>query len=200
MIKKIIFSILFLSILSYFLMDRIFNHTAPEDISLHLLVEEDAPIPITVNTSTTEKPNILFIVVDDLRPELGCYGATHIQSPNIDRLASEGTLFQRAYCNIPVCGASRASLLTGLRPTRTRFLNYQAQVDKEAPSTITLPKHFKNNGYQTISNGKVFHHAKDALDSWNEVWVPDANGKTWRDYVLPENIEKDKKLTGSTAY
>ena len=65
---------------------------------------------------STEQPNILFIVVDDLRPQLGCYGKELISSPNIDRLAAEGTRFDRSYCNVPVCGASRASLMTGLRP------------------------------------------------------------------------------------
>ena len=59
------------------------------------------------------QPNVLFIAVDDLRPELGCYGAQHIHSPNIDALASKATLFKNSYCNIPVCGASRASILTG---------------------------------------------------------------------------------------
>jgi hypothetical protein len=66
------------------------------------------------DSSSDSQPNVLFIVVDDLRPELGCYGKTHILSPNIDNLASNGVLFDRAYCNMPVCGASRASLMTGI--------------------------------------------------------------------------------------
>lgn len=69
-----------------------------------------------------ERPNVLFIAVDDLRPELACYGKQHIHSPNIDRLAASGILFERAYCMVPTCGASRASLMTGIRPTRNRFL------------------------------------------------------------------------------
>ena len=73
--------------------------------------------------ATGEKPNILFIAVDDLRPELGCYDNTWIKSPNIDKLATGGVLFNRAYCQVPVCGASRASLMTGLRPTPERFYN-----------------------------------------------------------------------------
>jgi len=72
------------------------------------------------------KPNILFIAVDDLRPELGCYGNGVIKSPNTDRLAGEAVLFTRAYCNVPVSGASRASLLTGTRPTSYRFLNFES--------------------------------------------------------------------------
>jgi iduronate 2-sulfatase len=73
-----------------------------------------------------KQPNVLFIAVDDLRPELGCYGEKHIHSPNIDKLAEGGLTFNRAYCNIPVCGASRASILSGIRPNRTRFLDYIA--------------------------------------------------------------------------
>ena len=69
-----------------------------------------------------QKPNVLFIAVDDLRPELNFYGKSHIISPNLDKLASQSLVFERAYCQVPVCGASRASLLTGLRPTRDRFL------------------------------------------------------------------------------
>ena len=74
--------------------------------------------------------NVLFIMVDDLRPELNIYGQSHIKSPNIDALASEGVTFNRAYCNVPVCGASRASLLSGIRPTADRFLTYYASVSE----------------------------------------------------------------------
>ncbi len=73
-------------------------------------------------TSIRTPPNILFIAVDDLRPELDCYGAKHIHSPGIDKLAAAGLVFNRAYCNIPVCGASRASILSGKRTGRYRFL------------------------------------------------------------------------------
>ena len=138
-----------------------------------------------------EIPNILFIAVDDLRPELGCYGVGHIHSPNIDRLAAEGTRFDRSYCNIPVCGASRASLMTGLRPARNRFLTYYTRADEDAPGITTLPQHFRNHGYQTISNGKIFHHDNDATESWDEIWNPASNGKSWRDYAVQENIDAD---------
>lgn len=119
------------------------------------------------------KKNVLFIVVDDLRPELGCYGAEDVISPCIDSLASESVVFQRCHCQVPVCGASRASVLTGLRPTRDRFINFKTQADVDAPGNLSLPKHFKNNGYYTVSNGKVYHHRNDGSDGWSEPpWRP----------------------------
>jgi len=143
------------------------------------------------NERQSETPNILFIAVDDLRPELGCYGVERIRSPHIDRLAAEGTMFERAYCNIPVCGASRASLMTGLRPARHRFLHYYTRADEDAPGITTLPQHFRENGYYTISNSKVFHHADDAMQSWDEVWTPRSGSHSWRDYAIRENILAD---------
>ena len=77
------------------------------------------------------QPNILFIAVDDLRPELKFYGAQQIKSPNLDKLASESLVFNRAYCNVPVCGASRASLLTGARPTRFRYIDAHTSKDHD---------------------------------------------------------------------
>ena len=102
-----------------------------------------------------ESPNILMIIVDDLRPQLGCYGATETLSPNIDRIADEGTLFETAYVQVPVCGASRASLMTGLYPTSSRFVTYYSSADKDAAGIPDIPKHLKSSGYTTISNGKI---------------------------------------------
>lgn len=120
-----------------------------------------------------EPPNVLFIAVDDLRPELACYNQEHISSPNIDRLAASGVLFERAYCMVPTCGASRASLMTSIRPTRNRFVNYLTWAEKDAPGTTTLNTHFKNNGYHTVSLGKIFHHPQDNSEGWSEpAWRP----------------------------
>ena len=133
-----------------------------------------------------KKPkNILFIAVDDLRPELNFYGAKHIKSPNLDQLASESLVFDKAYCNIPVCGASRASLLTGMRPTRHRFINYSTRADQDAPVAISLPKLLKQNGYTTISNGKIYHNNEDDAEAWNSRWFPKGN---IRNYQLEKNI------------
>ncbi|MFP4845017.1 sulfatase [Winogradskyella sp. PE311] len=132
-----------------------------------------------------KKPmNILFIAVDDLRPELNFYGAKHIKSPNLDNLASESLVFNRAYCNIPVCGASRASLLTGTRPTRHRFINYKTRADIDVPNAMSLPKLLKQNGYTTISNGKIYHKRDDDSLAWDTRWFPKGN---IRNYKLEKN-------------
>ncbi len=138
----------------------------------------------SVHATEPARPNVLFIAVDDLRPELACYGRQHIHSPNIDGLADSGVLFERAYCMVPTCGASRASLMTGLRPSRKRFVTYLTSAEKDAPGITTLNTHFRNNDYRTISLGKVFHHKEDNAVGWSEpAWRPPQN----RSYLLPEN-------------
>lgn len=145
----------------------------------------------TVQGLAAERPNVLFIAVDDLRPELACYGKQHIHSPNIDRLAKSGVLFERAYCMVPTCGASRASLMTGIRPARKRFVNYLAWAEKDAPGITTFNTQFRKNGYYTISLGKVFHHPEDNSEGWSEpAWRP--KGVPW--YRRSENEELHKKL------
>lgn len=129
------------------------------------------------------KPNILFIMIDDLRPQLGCYGSPEIISPNIDRLASEGMLFDRAYVQVPVCGASRASLMTGLYPSADRFVTYYSKAQEDAAGISDIPAQLKANGYTTISNGKIYHHADDNTNSWHEIHKPN----DFRVYLLPEN-------------
>ena len=137
------------------------------------------------NRAGRKRPSVLFIAVDDLRPQLGCYGHKQMISPNIDRLASDGVTFLRSYCQVPVCGASRASLLTGVRPTKDRFLGFDTWAEKDLPGALSIAKHFKLNGYHTISNGKVFHHKNDCLDGWSEEpWRPKGS---WLNYLLEEN-------------
>ena len=123
--------------------------------------------------AVAERKNVLFIAVDDLRPELACYGKSHIHSPNIDALASSAVLFEHAYCMVPTCGASRASLMTGIRPTRNRFKNYLTWADKDASGVVTLNTHFRQNDFTTVSLGKIFHHAADSLGGWSQQpWRP----------------------------
>jgi len=147
-----------------------------------------------------KKPkNILFIIVDDLRPELPNYGKKHIIAPNIEKLSKSSVQFNNAFCNIPVCGASRASLLTGFRPNKTRFVNYFSRIDEEMPNAKTLSGLLKDNGYTTISNGKVSHNSADMKHTWSEVWDPPQE-VTWRNYKLEENIENEKLKKEVPAY
>ncbi len=152
-------------------------------------------------TEDKKPKNILFIAVDDLRPELNFYGAKHIISPNLNKLASESLVFNRAYCNIPVCGASRASILTGMRPTRNRFIDYSTRADVDVPFATSLPKFLKQNGYTTRSNGKIYHQIDDDSLAWDAIWFPDGN---IRNYQLKKNIEENGNanlaVAGATAF
>ena len=115
------------------------------------------------STEATSRPraggdrNVLFIVIDDLRTELGCYGARSVRSPNIDRLAREGVLFERAYCQYSLCNPSRTSLLTGLRPDRSGVVGNHVHFRDRHPNLVTLPQHFKQHGYEARALGKIWH-------------------------------------------
>ena len=122
------------------------------------------------------KPNVLFIVVDDLRPELNCFGATYMRTPNFDRLAAQGTIFQRAYCQQAISAATRNSLLTGMRPDGIGIYDLGTYFRKHLPDVVTLPQQFMNNGYRVEGVGKVYHtghgNQEDSL-SWHVKWEPD---------------------------
>lgn len=116
-------------------------------------------------------PNVLFIVVDDLRPELSIYGRPVI-SPNFERLAKSGTVFEHAYCQQALCMPSRASVLTGRRPDTTRVYAFNPNFRASLPDVVTLPQHFKNHRYHTQALGKIFH--KDDKQSWSApLWRSD---------------------------
>ena len=115
------------------------------------------------------KHNILFISIDDLKPSINSYGDSKMITPNIDKLASEGVQFNNAFTNIAVCGASRASLMTGIRPSEKRFNDFSTRAAKDVPDAISLNELFKNNGYETISYGKIYHHNDDFVEHWTEI-------------------------------
>ncbi len=147
------------------------------------------------------KPNVLFIVADDMRPDLGCYGAANIRSPNIDKLAARGLLFERAYCQVAVCNPSRCSVLSGLRPDTIGIYGNQHFLRPQRPDVVTLPQHFKNHGWHSVSLGKIFHHSErepgDDPQSWSEPsWY---HGEPYRHWFTKEsqdliNLQKKKKV------
>jgi len=137
------------------------------------------------------RTNVLFIVVDDLRPALGCYGDKSAITPNIDRLAKRGIVFGRAYCQQAVCSPSRLSMLTGLRPDTIRVWDLGTHFREAVPEAVTMPQHFKNHGYHTRSIGKIFHGGgKPAKDppSWSEDPLFDTTRDLKGRYARPENL------------
>ena len=121
-------------------------------------------------TSAADKLNVLFIAVDDMRVELGCYGNTPALTPNIDALAARGVLFNRAYCQQAVCNPSRASLLTGRRPDTLRIWDLPTHFRERFPDLVTLPQHFKQNGYFTQDIGKIFHNWRQNIHGDPSSW------------------------------
>ncbi|QDV86026.1 Arylsulfatase [Stieleria magnilauensis] len=137
-----------------------------------------------------DKPNVLFIAIDDLRPELGCYGSEIAVSPNLDALANDGLLFNRAYCQQAICRPSRASLMTGARPETTGLFHNYVSLRELQPDIVTLPQHFIAHGYETAYCGKIFHQGDtDEENSWSRSPVKWIKGieKPVGGYALPEN-------------
>ena len=118
--------------------------------------------------SGKSNPHILFIAIDDLRPELGCYGSPIAKSPNLDKLAGEGRRFERAYCQQSICSPSRASLMTGARPDAIGVIENTAYFRDLNPNIVTLPQHFIKNGYEAVYCGKIYHgRMTDDAHSWS---------------------------------
>ena len=135
------------------------------------------------------KKNVLFVVVDDLRTQLGCYGMPWVKSPAIDQLAAESLLFERAYCQQAICSPSRCSVLSGCRPDTTTIYALKRPLRTAMPDVLTLPEHFKNNGYETVSIGKVYHHPKDDLQGWSQEPFQSTGDWKGRGYLTDEALE-----------
>ena len=142
----------------------------------------------SASNPTLKKQNILFISIDDFRPKISAYGETKMITPNIDKLASEGLQFNNAYTNIAVCGASRASIMTGIRPSIKRFNDFSSRASVDEPNAVSLNQIFKENGYETISYGKIYHHSDDFEEHWSEK----DNGQIQSDFQDPISIERIK--------
>ncbi len=138
----------------------------------------------SAGAKTQEKPNVLFIAIDDLRVQYGPYDLDQAITPNLDQLMNEGVAFTQAYSNVPVCGASRASVFTGVRPTIKRFVAFNS-ADKDAPWAPSIAQTFKESGYTALSLGKVFNNITDHQSAWSE--------KPWR----PEGVKNEDSTTGN---
>ena len=148
-------------------------------------------------TVSKGRPNVLFIAVDDLRPQLGCYGHEQMVTPHIDALAVRGLVFNRAYCQAAVCRASRLSILTGLRPDTTRIYTNGGRLFRSRfPNHVTLPQQFKNHGYHSQSIGKIFHGAMKIRSKWNDPksWSVPAWWPGPRYYYTPSGIATAQKV------
>jgi arylsulfatase A-like enzyme len=129
-----------------------------------------------------QQPNILVFYVDDLRAELGCYGSNTAITPNIDKLASDGVMFNKAYTQQAICAPSRMSTLTGLRPETLGIYSIFTPLRNVHTKVVTIPQLFKENGFKTISIGKVYHHTIDDKASWTTHFEKEENS-----YLKPEN-------------
>lgn len=157
-----------------------------------------------LKTNAQGQYNVLFIVVDDLRPLLGCYGHPEIHTPNIDRIAERGTLFNHTYCQYPLCSPSRTSMITGLRPETTHVLNNATDFRQRLPDVVTLPQYFKERGYHTQSVGKIAHRRQFqddenswSLPSWHPMWTPLDTESTPSWQAL--DVEDDELVDGKTS-
>lgn len=147
----------------------------------------------SAGSSHSDKLNVLFIAADDLRMNLGCYGDSIAVTPNIDKLAAQSIVFDRAYCQFPSCNASRSSLLTGMRPDSINVWRLNDHFRKLNPDIVTLPQHLKQNNYHTESVGKVMHNYNKIRDNEKSWSVPARFDQIthFADYAFP-----DKNLKG----
>ena len=166
-------------------------------MNLHLksifLVLPFAILPFSgIADRSDRRPNVLFIAIDDLRPELGCYGSPMAKSPNLDKLAKEGMRFDRAYCQQAICSPSRASLMTGARPDEIGVIENTAYFRELNPEIVTLPQHFIKHGYEAVYCGKIYHgRMTDDEHSWSRkpayTRCPVKMKRLPGGYALPEN-------------
>jgi iduronate 2-sulfatase len=177
-----------------------------KSISFLLLGLAATPVPAQQSQVKSVRPNVLFIAVDDLKPILGCYGDKLVKTPNIDRLAANGTVFLQNYCQQAVCGPTRASLMTGMRPDYTRVWDLKTKMRDINPDIVSIPQYFMSKGYQSAGIGKIFDPrcVDDDLDkpSWSipyykksDKYYPVSTGAPEGQYQLPATKALFRKYT-----
>jgi len=149
-------------------------------------------------TASQRPPNVLLIIFDDERPELGCYGGQSV-TPHVDRLAKEGIRFDRAYCQYPLCNPSRLSFLTGMRPNTLGVFNNEVKLKDVQPDLVTLPEYFKNHGYHTARTFKEFHHKEAHPEAWSDPIEPKAETRPQRDEAAGEPKRAAASLAATPA-
>ncbi|MDE0441896.1 MAG: sulfatase [Gammaproteobacteria bacterium] len=143
-----------------------------------------------------ERPNVLFIAVDDLNHWVGHLdGHPGTLTPNIDRLAGRGVTFSRAYAAAPLCNPSRVSLLTGVMPARSGVYGNHERLREQLPDAVTLPQYFRQNGYSVKGGGKIFHAGPGDEEAWDEFFLTDAKAK-WLEGEAPKEKPKKGQQTG----
>jgi iduronate 2-sulfatase len=176
---------------------RQFLGTALSGLALPMCDPLSRPLLATA-PAQGRKMNVLFIAVDDLRPQLGCYGSSVVKSPNLDKLAARGLVFERAYCQQAVCSPSRTSLLTGRRPDSTRVYDLETHFRDTIPDVVTLPQHFKDQGYHSQGLGKIYHGRLNDEESWSVPWwrssVPQYH--TSENATLMERLRSEARAAG----
>jgi iduronate 2-sulfatase len=154
-----------------------------------------------LSAAETKPLNVLFIAVDDLRPEINASGSKVIKTPNMDRIAARGTTFDRAYCQQAVCSPSRSSLMTGRRPDATRVWDLETHFRTALPDAVTVAQYFKNHGYHSQGMGKIFHGGYDDAPSWSVPWQTPKAPAYASEAALklaadPANIDKKGRARG----
>ena len=182
------------------------DHNAParargrpyESCTLLLLAAALFNVGVALAQESPTRPNVLFIAVDDLNHWVGHLdGHPGTQTPNIDRLASQGVSFARAYAAAPLCNPSRLSLLTGVMPARSGIYGNFETLREQLPDAVTLPQHFRQNGYSVKGGGKIFHAGPGDEEAWDEFFLNGAKSK-WLEGEAPKEKPKGQQ-TGMWA-